>query len=159
MNQSDFCLLMLLFQIAWYFKIFCLKTYKSLARKRHILWSWMLIYSVSFVDGDWVAVFGRQNMAFGWDEYFVPCIQQSSNTCHLLENYSSKHVKQIKWRPSGTAGDDFRYSLVLKSSTLPLLHKQRDFRCFSHKYFRSLYCSYFKNDSSWLYKRVFKDNC
>ena len=32
MNQSDFCLLMFLFQITWYFKIFCLKVYKFLAK-------------------------------------------------------------------------------------------------------------------------------
>ena len=30
--QSDFCLLMFLFQITWYFKIFCLKAYKFLAK-------------------------------------------------------------------------------------------------------------------------------
>ena len=32
MNQSDFCLLMFLFQITWYFKIFWLKAYKFFAK-------------------------------------------------------------------------------------------------------------------------------
>ena len=53
----------------------------------------------------------------------------------------------------------FRYPQVLKSSALPLLHKQRDFICFFANTFDLLYCTYFKNDSSCLHKRVFKDNC
>ena len=32
MNQSDFCLLIFLFKITWYFKIFCLKAYAFLAK-------------------------------------------------------------------------------------------------------------------------------
>ena len=48
--------------------------------------------------------------------------------------------------------------LKLKSSILPLLHKKHAIRCFLHKYSRILYCAYFKNDSSCLYKDAFTDN-
>ena len=71
MNQSDFCLLMFLFQITWYFKIFCLKVYKFLAKNGIYFDHEYLFTPVSFVVGKWVAVFESQNMAFGRDEYFV----------------------------------------------------------------------------------------
>ena len=48
--------------------------------------------------------------------------------------------------------------MVLKSSTLPLLHKQHVIICFLHKYTRILYCTYFKNDFSCLYKSAFIAN-
>ena len=46
---------------------------------------WMLINSVSFVDDEWVAVFESQNMAFGWDEYFVLMfLAASSHQIHVI---------------------------------------------------------------------------
>ena len=52
---------------------FLFESIQMFGPKQHILRPWMLIYSVSFVVGEWVAtcIFESQNMALGWDEYFV----------------------------------------------------------------------------------------